>query len=187
MTKTPTPSRDTYFEKVLLPSTTKNDQKKQTKSAKKERKRLAAQDLEAQYSQNEQERQEEYKQQQKEIEKAADERKKRIEKAADERAQKEYQAHVPAPPDNSEKQYTRPQERVYNKAARPRVIQEYQKRSGWSVEDERKRQDEARHLDYQRHRGHTSFRRSTAQVKAANRRQQTHSSAEIVYYNKYIA
>ena len=192
-TKTPKTRRDDFLAEVHLPSTTKNDRKQQTRSARKERKRLAAQDLEAVYSQNAQEKQEEneqyasymqekqeiYEQQQKEI----------IEKAAAERAQKEYQAHVPAPPENSQKQYTRPQERVHNKAARPRVIKEYQKRSGWSEEDERKRRDDARHSDYQKNRGHTSFRRSTAKVRAANRKpwHQTRSSAETVYYNKYIA
>ena len=68
-----------------------------------------------------------------------------------------------------------------------REIKEYQKRSGWTVEKERKRRDDARRSDYQKNRGRTNFRRAptSAHKRAAYRR--TNGSAETVYYNKYIA
>ena len=108
-------------------------------------------------------------------------------------------AHVPTSPtgprvdpprpllnhQKSSSQYADVEEKTQEQ--QPRVKKGYQKRSGWTEEHERTRREDARLSDYQRHRGHTNNRRTptTAHGRAAYRR--TYGSAEIVYYNKYIA
>ena len=95
--------------------------------------------------------------------------------------------------DAEEKTQEQQQKEIRAKAAEVRASllranaeKEYRKLPGWSIEDERRRQQEARILDYEKNRGRTSFSQkpTSAGVKAAHR---TNSSAEIVYYNKYIA